>query len=116
MINFSLANISALCVHGGTTLNGGASVHSLTNNYSTARDPFADTITVRQDESAPRRAARTTLLCEHGRRPVTGVAPGRDFWSITRLITIQDSHGRRSQNCARLRRARRNNRSDAESR
>lgn len=53
MINFSLANISALCVHGGTTLNGGASVHSLTNNYSTARDPFADTITVRQDDRRP---------------------------------------------------------------
>ncbi|HXE17810.1 MAG TPA: hypothetical protein VN632_11305 [Stellaceae bacterium] len=46
MINFSLANISALCVHGGTTVNGGASVHSLINNYSTASDPFADTITV----------------------------------------------------------------------
>lgn len=53
MINFSLANISALCVHGGTTLNGGASVHSLINNYSTASDPFADTITVRQDDRRP---------------------------------------------------------------
>lgn len=45
MINSSLSNISGLCVGGGTTVNGGATVKNLKNNCSTASDPFANTIT-----------------------------------------------------------------------
>ena len=44
MINSSLPNISKMCVAGGSTVNGGASVNGLTNDCSTASDPFANTI------------------------------------------------------------------------
>ncbi|MGH6981092.1 MAG: hypothetical protein ACREFC_07775, partial [Stellaceae bacterium] len=44
MINSSLPNISGMCIDGRSTVNGGATVHNLKNNCSTAADPFANTI------------------------------------------------------------------------
>jgi Flp pilus assembly protein TadG len=44
MINSSLANIAGLCVAGGATVNGGASVTNLTTNCSTASNPYTNTI------------------------------------------------------------------------
>jgi Flp pilus assembly protein TadG len=40
MIDSSLSNIAGLCVAGGTTVNGGASVNNLQNDCTTATNPY----------------------------------------------------------------------------
>jgi hypothetical protein len=44
MINSSLPNVASVCIAGGYTLNGGASVHNLTKNCTVATNSFAGTI------------------------------------------------------------------------
>ncbi len=45
MINSSLKNVAAVCVAGGSTLNGGATVNNLTNHCKTATNALAGKIT-----------------------------------------------------------------------
>ncbi len=44
MFNSSLRNVAGVCVAGGSTVNGGSTINHLTNNCTTAANPYAGNI------------------------------------------------------------------------
>lgn len=75
MINSALPNIAKLCVAGGSTVNGGVTVNNLTNDCTTATDPFANTIT----------APTISTVCQYSNENYSGtvtLSPGTYCGSI----------------------------------